>query len=158
MNIKENVHLFDDNTPLHKTINIIGDAISLIYDSSKWKKWEEKRFMEFNKCKHHIISFKNKENQIVANYILHEEPLKHVNSVKYLGVESSNDMKWGKHIQGIVSKANKTSDFLRRNLKGCPILHATRPLCGLYWNGIAMSGIHIKQICMKNRISSKKIN
>ncbi|KAL8583755.1 hypothetical protein ACOMHN_000376 [Nucella lapillus] len=43
--------------------------------------------------------------------------LETVKAVKYLGVTIQGDLCWDDHINNIVSKANKTLGFLRRNLK-----------------------------------------
>lgn len=49
----------------------------------------------------------NKKNPIVEDNTLHGESLKCINVANHLGIELSNDMKWGKYFQGIVSKAIK---------------------------------------------------
>lgn len=38
----------------------------------------------------------------------------------YLGVELQGDLKWDKHIDNIVNKANQALGFLRRNIYMCP--------------------------------------
>ena len=42
-----------------------------------------------------------------------------VDSSKYLGVTIKHDLSWGTQIQNIVSEANRTLGFLRRNMKEC---------------------------------------
>ena len=42
--------------------------------------------------------------------------LRNVESAKYLGCLISLDLRWTKHINSICGKANKTLEFLRRNL------------------------------------------
>ena len=46
--------------------------------------------------------------------------LENVDSIKYLGVTITNDLKWNTHITNICTKANRTLGFLRRNLFSCP--------------------------------------
>ena len=53
-------------------------------------------------------------------YTLAGAVLDHVHEAKYLGVILSEDLKWGKHIQSIASKANSVLGLLRRNLRHCP--------------------------------------
>ena len=43
--------------------------------------------------------------------------LQTVDSTTYLGVEISNDLKWSRHIDKTVKKANKSLGFIRRNVK-----------------------------------------
>ena len=51
------------------------------------------------------------------DYILHGKTLATADSVKYLGVTITSDLRWNKHIHTITSKANRTLGFLKRNLK-----------------------------------------
>ena len=46
--------------------------------------------------------------------------LENVESIKYLGVTISSDLKWNSHIRNVFSRANRTLGFLRRNLISCP--------------------------------------
>ena len=46
--------------------------------------------------------------------------LENVESIKYLGVTITNDLKWNTHISNVCTKANRTLGFLRRNLYSCP--------------------------------------
>ena len=46
--------------------------------------------------------------------------LENVESIKYLGVPITNDLKLNTHIMNICTKANRTLGFLRRNLYSCP--------------------------------------
>ena len=49
-------------------------------------------------------------------YTIHGEPFAAVHHHKYLGVELSSDLSWDVHINGIIGKANRSLDFIRRNL------------------------------------------
>ena len=55
-----------------------------------------------------------------ASYTLEGTVLENVESIKYLGVTITSDMKWNTHIRNVCSKANRTLGFLRRNLFSCP--------------------------------------
>ena len=59
-------------------------------------------------------------NKIEALYTLEGTVLENVDSIKYLGVTITNDLKWNTHINNICTKANRTLGFLRRNLFSCP--------------------------------------
>ena len=58
--------------------------------------------------------------QIVHGYLLHNQVLENVSSAKYLGVQTTDDLDWGQHINEITSKATKTLGFLRRNMAFAP--------------------------------------
>ena len=53
-------------------------------------------------------------NKIQASYRLDGTVLENVESIKYLGVTITSDLKWNSHIR------NRTLGFLRRNLFSCP--------------------------------------
>ena len=77
--------------------------------------------MEFNVTKCNSMSITNKRTPIEFEYQLHGHTLEKVTSAKYLGIEITNNLKWNKHISHISAKANRTSSFIYRNLKGCSI-------------------------------------
>ena len=62
----------------------------------------------------------SKINKIQANYTLEGTVLENAESIKYLGVTITNDLKWNTHISNVCTKANRTLGFLRRNLYSCP--------------------------------------
>ena len=51
-----------------------------------------------------------------AEYKLHGHIIANVSSAKYVGVTTTEDLKWDTHIWNICNKANRTIGFLRRNL------------------------------------------
>ena len=57
-----------------------------------------------------------KQEKPEVNYQLHGHILASVSSAKYLGITVTDDLRWDTHIQSICDKANRTIDFLRRNL------------------------------------------
>jgi hypothetical protein len=73
--------------------------------------------MSFNPSKCQVLQLTTKRNPIKTRYSLHGRDLEITTSAKYLGVEFSQDLKWNKHINNQVSKANRTLGFLKRNIK-----------------------------------------
>ena len=59
-------------------------------------------------------------NIIHASYTLEGTDLENVESIKYLGVTITSDLRWNTHVSNVCTKANKTLGFLRRNLYSCP--------------------------------------
>ena len=118
---------FADDTILYRTIRNNLDCQNLQNDLEKFESWEKTWQMDFNAGKCHILTVTNKKKPISAQYFLHGEQLQQVQNAKYLGVELINDLSWNKHISNISSKANKTSAFIHRNLRGCP--HSVQTKC-----------------------------
>ena len=46
--------------------------------------------------------------------------LENVESIKYLGVRITSDLRWNTHVSNVCTKANRTLGFLRRNLYSGP--------------------------------------
>ena len=76
--------------------------------------------MEFNVTKCHMLRVTDKKDPIPSSYKLHGHTLEEVPNAKYLGVELTSHLNWKSHVKNISAKANKTSGFVYRNLKGCP--------------------------------------
>ena len=58
--------------------------------------------------------------KIHASYTLEGTDLENVESIKYLGVTITSDLRWNTHISNVCTKANRTFGFLRSNLYSCP--------------------------------------
>ena len=78
--------------------------------------------MKFNvaKCHPMRVTRHPRHKQIVHGYILHNQVLENVSSAKHLGVQITDNLEWGQHIDEITSKATKTLGFLRRNMAFAP--------------------------------------
>ena len=101
---------------IYMTISNNTDAEKLQEDLRKLEKWEETWMMEFHPMKCEIISITRKKSPLSFPYTIHGHELKHVQALKYLGVNISHDLRWDTHINSIIGKANKTLGFIRRNL------------------------------------------
>ena len=118
--IQSTVKLFADDTMLYRAIKAALDTRILQDDLSRLEHWESKWQMSFNASKCLVLSVTKKKKPTVHDYQLHGETLQNVDSAKYLGVELTKNLSWGKHVQSITNKANKTSAFVYRNLRGSP--------------------------------------
>ena len=76
--------------------------------------------MRFQPVKCNMMQRTKKHNKIQASYTLEGTVLENVDSIKYLGVKITGDLKWNSHIRNVCSNANRTLGFLRRNLFSCP--------------------------------------
>ena len=45
--------------------------------------------------------------------------IENVESIKYLGVTITSDLRWNTHVSNVCTKANRNLGFLRRNLYSC---------------------------------------
>ena len=90
-------------------------------DIDRLGSWARKWGMRFQPVKCNMMQLTNKRSsKIQANYTLEGTVLENVESIKYLGVTITNDLKWNTHISNVCTKANRTLGFLRRNLYSCP--------------------------------------
>ena len=71
--------------------------------------------MEFNPSKCQVLHIGRARQLIHSQYTLHGEILESVDSARYLGVSISKDLTWNTHINKIVTKANQTLGFVKRN-------------------------------------------
>ena len=65
---------------------------------------------------YNMMQLTEKLNKIQASYTLEGRVLENVESIKYLGVTITNDLKWTAHISNVCTKANRTLGFLMRTL------------------------------------------
>ena len=102
---------------LYRVIRSGGDCVSLQSDLDILQEWEDDWQMRFNalKCQH--ISFCGKQVQINFNYMICNEVVKQVDSIKYLGVIIDKKITWSQQVDKIALKANRVREFLYRNIK-----------------------------------------
>ena len=77
--------------------------------------------MRFQPVKCNMMQLTRKRiKKIHASYTLEGTDLENVESIKYLGVTITSDLRWNTHVSNVCTKANRTLGFLRRNLYSCP--------------------------------------
>ena len=77
--------------------------------------------MKFQPVRCNILQITRKQiKKVNTSYSLEGTVLDNVEKIKYLGGTITNDLKWNTHVSNICTKANRTLDFLRRNLAACP--------------------------------------
>ena len=95
------VHLFADDTILYLTITSEDHRRQLQDDLEALQKWQATWRMEFNDTKWEVFRISPSKTLIQHTYYLHGTPLKEVDHAKYLGVWSSKDLNWNRHIDEI---------------------------------------------------------
>ena len=92
------------------------DTVKLQEDIDRLGCWARKWDMRFQPVKCNIMRITRKRiKKINASYNLEGTVLDNVESIKYLGVTITNDLKWNTHVSNICTKANRNLGFLRRN-------------------------------------------
>ena len=76
---------------------------------------------EISLVKCHMMQLARKWiKKIHASYTLKGTDLENVESIKYLGVTITSDLRWNTYVSNVCTKANRTLGFLRRDLYYCP--------------------------------------
>ena len=114
------IKLFADDCVGYREIKDIVDTLKLQKDIDRLGIWARQWGMRFQPVKYNMMQLTKKHNKIQASYALEGSVLENVESIKYLGVTITSDLKWNSHIRNGCSKANRTLGFLRRNLFSCP--------------------------------------
>ena len=73
--------------------------------------------MEFNPSKCQVLHITRSKQPLKTQYTLHDQVLEATDTAKYIGVTISKDLSWNDHISSILSKANSTLGFVKRNVK-----------------------------------------
>ena len=90
-------------------------------DIDRLGSWARKWGMRFQPVKCNMMQLTRKRiKKIHASYTLEGTNLENVESIKYLGVTITSDLRWNTHVSNVCTKANRTLGFLRRNLYSCP--------------------------------------
>ena len=118
--IESEIRLFADDRVCYRKIKGMEDTLKLQKDIERLGIWARKWGMRFQPVKCNIMQLTKKHNKIQASYTLECTVLENVESIKFLGVTNTSDLKWNLHIRNVCYKANRTLGFLRRNLFSCP--------------------------------------
>ena len=103
------------------TVKSRETEVKLQKDIDSLGSWTRKWGMRFQPVKCNMMQLTKKlTHKIQASYTIEGTVLENVESIKYIGVTITNDLKWNIHIINIFTKANRTLGFLRRNLKSSP--------------------------------------
>ena len=136
-NVTSQVHLFADDTIMYLTMEGADDSSILQQDLDRLSMWDSDWDMEFNLSKCQVVQVTGPRKPINATYRLHREILETVTCARYLGIDASNNLSWGSHIDRITGTAHKTRicemKYKKQNVRckrGC-----------LQYSGLATAGI-----------------
>lgn len=119
-NISSNIRLFADDCVIYRPITNVSDTITLQQDLLKLDEWCRKWLMVLNTNKTALISFHRRQNLPTTNYNINGSIVSSLSSIKYLGVNISQNLNWSFHVSKIVNNANRALGYLRRNLHLAP--------------------------------------
>ena len=119
--IESEIRLFADNCDCFREIKAEEDTMKLQRDIDRLCFWARKWDMRFEPVKCNMMQLTRKRTKkIHASYALQGTDLENVESIKYLGVTITRDLRWNTHVSNVCTEANRTLGFLRRNLYSCP--------------------------------------
>ena len=115
------IRLFADDYVCYREIKDEEDTMKLQSDIDRLGSWARKWGMRFQPVKCNMMQLTRKRiKKIHASYTLEGTDLENVESIKYLGVTITSNLRWNTHVSNVCTKANRTLGFLRRNLYSCP--------------------------------------
>ena len=124
--IESEIRLFADEWVCYREIKAEEDTYWNTYkklqrDIDRLGSWARKWGMRFQPVKCNILQLTRKRiKKIHASYTLEGTDLENVESIKYLGVTITSDMRWNTQVSNVCTKANRTLGLLRRNLYSRP--------------------------------------
>ena len=97
------------------------DTMKLQRDIDRLGSLARKWGMRFQPVKCNMTQLTRKRiKKIHASYTLERTDLENVESMTYLGLAITSDLRWNTHVSNVCTKVNRTLGFLRRNLYSCP--------------------------------------
>ena len=119
--IESEIRLFADDCVCYREIKDEKDTMKLQRDIDRLGSWARKWGMRFQPVKCNMMQLTRKWiKKIHASYTFEGTNPENVESIKYLGVTITSDLRWNTHVSNVSTKANRTLGFLRRNLHSCP--------------------------------------
>ena len=119
-NIGSSVRLFADDSLVYMAVSSRNDCQRLQDDLTTMVNWSKKWQMIFNPSKCYTLRITKGKQPVIYPYHMEGQVLESVNNNPYLGVELSSTLSWDTHIGKILTKANRSLGFIRRNLGRCP--------------------------------------
>ena len=147
--------LFADDTKIYRQINNVEDSIALQIDLTTLDLWADRWQVKFNSTKCEVMRISHNNDKRSTRYNISGTVLRNVSNYKDLGVIMASDLKWSKHVEQIVHKANRVLGLLKRTV-GSKIKifsqFCTKPWFVQSWNTLARCGHHTwSKTSMKSR-------
>ena len=115
--VESEIRLFADDCVCYREIKDEVDTMELQRDIDRLGSWARNWCKRFQPVKCSMMQLTRKRiKKIHASYTLEGTDLENDESIKYLGVTITSDLRWNTHVSNVCTKANRTLRFLRRNL------------------------------------------
>jgi len=108
---------YDDDTIISRPIHNQQDAQTLQEDLKKLEAWGRRWLMRFHPGKCQVLRVSRSRSKLQHPYSLLGTELEATDTINYLGITLSSDMRWSKHIDNVRAKASSKLGFLRRNVR-----------------------------------------
>ena len=93
-----------------------SDAKALQNDLAQMCSWATDWQMLFDADKCSVLTITHRQTPLKIDYTFGGKRLQHVTHHPYLSVELTSDLNWEYHINQMVSKAQRTLNFIHHNL------------------------------------------
>ena len=115
--IESEIRLFADDCVCCREIKDDEDSMKLQRDIDRLDSWARKWGMRFQSVKCNMMQLTRKRiKKIYASYSLAGTDLENVESIKYLGVTITSDLRWNTHVSNVCTKANRTPSIPEEKL------------------------------------------
>ena len=119
--IESEIRHFADDCVCYREIKDEEDTMKLQRDIDRLGCWGRKLCMRFQPVNCNMVQVTRK--RIKKNHVLYTlegTDIENVESIKYLGVTITCDLRWSTHVSNVCTKTNRTFGFLRRIVSSCP--------------------------------------
>ena len=106
------------DSKIYRQINNVEDSITLQIDLTTLDLWADRWQMKFNPTKCKVMRISHNKDKRSTRYNISGTVLRNVSNYKDLGVIMTSDLKWLKHVEQIVHKANRVLCLLKRTVGG----------------------------------------
>ncbi len=116
-----NIYLFADDAKIYKYVSKLEDKVALQQSVNNFMKWTDRWLVKVNVNKCKVMMFSNRPNVTVgmeADYMMGQNQLENVDSIKDLGVTFDVKLRFSDHINDKVNKAYGMLGVIKRNF-GC---------------------------------------
>ena len=119
--IESEIRLFAEDCVCYRKIKDEVDTMKLQRDIDRLGSWARKWGIRFQPVKCNMMQLTRKRiKKTHSSYTLEGTDLENVETIKYLGVTITSDLRWNTHVSNVCTKAYRTLGFLRKNLYSCP--------------------------------------
>ena len=155
------IRLFSDDALIYRRNSSTSDSATLQKDLDTLVEWSKKWQMRFNPAECSRLRVTRKRSPIKTAYTMMGTELETMDHHPYLGVELASGLEWKYHIKQITGKAQRTLNFLQRNLHRCPqkvreqaYIASVRPT--LEYAATVWDPYHQKEVNSLKRVQRKK--